>query len=439
MSNDLSTFTETTVAKRVFLRSEMVQEIISRKPDFIERWALLICLGIFLFLLAGTWFVKYPDLIEAHATLTASDAPKEIVIRQEGRLVKLSIHNNERVYKGQVFGWIESTADHAEVLELSRQLDSTGLLNARKAGKVSPLYVRRFENLGEIQPGYQTFIAALQVFNDYMVNGFYHRKKAMLENDIHNIEDTYRTIQRRKELTEQDIQVADESYKMNKQLLDQKIISAEEFRNQTSKMLNKQLAVPQLDASLLSNESQKRDKLKELEQLDHDSAQQQLTFQQALQSLKSSVDDWKRKYILQSPVNGQVFFTISLQENQYLNPGKIIGFINPDDSHFYVEANLVQSNFGKIDTGLQVQLRFDAYPYQEVGVLEGTLEYVSKVPSDSGFLANIRLNNGLITNSNKPISYKSGLKAQAFIITKNIRLLERLLFAHNKTASVGTK
>lgn len=226
---------------------------------------------------------------------------------------------------------------------------------------------------------------------------------------------------------------------MNKKLLDEKIISKEEFRIAMSKILNKQMAIPQLEASLLSNESQRRDKLRELQKIDHDIEQQQLTFLQALQSLKSAIDEWKQKFVLQSPVDGKIYFIVPVQESQFLQQGKLIGYIEPDNSHFYAEAYLLQNNFGKIDTGLQVQLRFDAYPYQEMGFIQGTLSYVSNVPSDSGFLANIRLENSLITNNNKSIPYKNGLKAQAIIITRNLRLLQRLWYNTNKITSVETK
>ncbi len=431
---------EKTLGDKMHLRSEMAQEIISRKLDFLERWALLIFLGLLILLLVATWFIKYPDIVETTAKLTASNAPKEIVIRQEGRLVKLFTHNNEQVRGNQVLGWIESTANHQEVLNLSQQIDSSiALLNAGREDKVSGLFEKRFSNLGEIQQGYQTFITALLLFNDYKVNGYYKREKARILSDINSIESTYRTIQQQKQLTEEDLKLAEESYSMNKKLYDEKVISLEEFRGQQSKILNKQSALPQMQAYLISNETQRRDKLKLLDQIEHDSAQQQLTFQQALQSLKSAVDDWKRRFILQSPVEGKVFFIIPLQENQFLQQGKLIGYINPDDSHFYAETNLPQNNFGKIDTGLKVQLRFDAYPYQEVGVVEGTLSYISNVPSDSGFLATIRLDKGLVTNNNKPIPYKSGLKAQAIVITRNMRLLQRLWYNIKKSTAVGTK
>lgn len=199
------------------------------------------------------------------------------------------------------------------------------------------------------------------------------------------------------------------------------------------------MQIPQLDASIYSNQMQERDKQKELIQLNHDMAQQPQIFQQALQSLKSAVDDWKKKYVLQSPIDGKVSFIVPLQENQYIQFNKLLGYIIPNDTHFYSEAYLPQSNFGKIDTGQRVQLRFDAYPYQEAGFVEGTVNYVSNVASDSGFLATIRLNNGLVTNINKSIPYKNGLKAQAVIITKNMRLLSRLWYNINKSVSVGKK
>ena len=429
-----------TVRNQINRRSEMAQEIISARPDFTEKWALFMIMGVLLLLLAGTWFIKYPDIIEASATLTAFNAPKELITRQEGRLTELLVHNNEKVDKNQVLGWIESTASHEEVLALSGLLDScAGLLNTGQEQSASRLFDKPFNNLGEIQQQYQSFITALQLFRDYTGDGFYLRKRVMLQNDIHALDSAHRTVQAQKTLTEQDIRLAEETYNMNQKLYNERVISSDEFRTEKSKVINKQMAIPQLEASLLSDEAQKRDKLKELDQIEHDRAQELTTFQQAVQSLKSAVDDWKKKYILQAPVAGRVVFTIPLQENQFLPQGRLLGYINPDDSHFYAEVNLPQSNFGKIDTGLQVQLRFDAYPYQEMGFVGGTLSYVSNVPSDSGFLANVRLDNGLETSSHRPIPYKSGLKAQAIIITRNMRLLQRLWFGMNKSASVGNK
>ena len=117
-----------------------------------------------------------------------------------------------------------------------------------------------------------------------------------------------------------------------------------------------------------------------------------------------------------------------MQENQYLKSGRSLGFINPSDTRYYVEINLPQYNFGKIDTGQLVQLRFDAYPYQEFGYVKGTLGYITDFATDSGFLAHIQLSNGLVTNQHKTLHYRDGLKAEAQIITKDMRLMERFYY-----------
>lgn len=422
---------------KIYSRSDLAQEIISRKPDFFERSALLLFLGILLLLLAGTWFVQYPDIIETTATLTTNDAPKEIVIRQEGRLVKLFAKNDQKLKKNEIIGWIESTASHTEVTDLSKKLDSViRLIITGQPQKIKSLVNQHYEHLGELQTTYQQFIAAWQQFDDYIINGFYSRKKQLLQQDIASLHKMNTEVDKQKAITKHDIELAEESFKMNDYLLNEKVISKEEYRNEKSKFLNKQSALPQLNTSAIANENQQRDKRKEIYQLDHDVAQQKIIFEQALETLKNAADDWMRRYILSSPIDGKIVFTVPLQENRFLQQGKIVGYIMPDNTQYYAETILPQKNFGKIDTGLQVQLRFNAYPYEEFDFVKGRLNYISKVPSDSGFLATILLNKGLTTNYGKSLQYKNGLKAEALIITQNMRLFQRIYYNIVKMASV---
>ena len=419
-------------------RSDAAQEIISRKPGFFEKWALLVFMGILLLLLAGAWFIRYPDLISASGTLTADNAPKEIVALQSGRLIKLFVNNGQQVHKGDPIAWLESTANTEEVIRLSAQLDSSlTLLADGNSENVSRLFTVRAQQLGELQAQYQVFSSALQQYNDYLVNGFYVRKKQMLLSDLNSLRQMNSSIQKQKNLTTQDDELALKTLEMNKILFDQKVISAEEYRVQKSKYYNKQMAIPQLNAGMLSNQNQQRDKLKELGQLDHDVVQQKIIFEQALQTLKSNIDNWLHQYTIQAPLDGTVFFTLPLQKNKFIQQGKLLGYINPPDSKYYVEITLPQHNLGKIDTGMPVQLRFDAYPYQEKGFVKGKLDFISSIASDSGYLATVRLSNGLVTHLQNNIQYKNGLQAEALVITKNMRLLERLYYNMVKAISPG--
>lgn len=415
--------------QNLHLRSQEVQEIISKQPGFLSKWALLIFLLIIILVICGTWFIKYPDIIQANATLTAANAPKEIVTRQDGKLVKLFVKNDDTVAVAQTIGWIESTADHTQVTELDSLLgEGVKVLAANQTQQASKLFARQFYRLGELQAGYQQFNTALQQFNDYLINGYYYRRKAVLQQDLDFLKNMHANTQQQKDLMLQDLQLSEESYKANASLFKDKVISPADLRTEKSKLVNKQITLPQLDATMLTNENQQADKQRDIDELEHSISQQKIIFQQALQTLKSQADDWIKKYVLKAPVAGKVVFIIPLQENQYLSSGKMLGYVNPFNSYYYAQVNLPQINFGKLMAGQSVQLRFDAYPYQEFGFVPGKLQYISKVPSDSGFLATIQLPAGLVTNYHKNIQYNSGLKSQALIITKNMRLLQRFYY-----------
>jgi HlyD family secretion protein len=429
---------ERRVGRTFRLRSEAAQEIITRQPGFIEKWALMLFLFILMLLMSCTWFIRYPDIIETTGKLTADNAPKEIMPFQSGRLIKLFVKNGDAVKAGDIIGWIESTANTNEVLDLSKSLDSAmSLLEQKDERNLSAQFDHTYQDLGELQVPYQQFIAAWQQYGDYQVNGFYSRKKAMLVKDAVTLQAMNETLKQQKELTKQVNDSSAITLKMNKILLDEKVISPDEYRTAINTYLNKKMAIPQFNANILSNENEQRSKAKELQQLNHDMDQQRLIFIQALQTLKSNVDEWKRQYILTAPLNGIIFFSMPLQENKFIQQGQLLGYVNPPSSTFYAEVYLPQNNSGKADTGMQVQLRFDAYPYEETGFVNGKLSYISKIASDSGFYARVSLENGLVTNLKNQIPYKNGLHAKALVITKNQRLLQRLYYSLVKTTSMS--
>jgi multidrug resistance efflux pump len=419
------------------LRSEITQEIISRRASGPERYALLFFILTLMLILSAGMFINYPDIIESRVTLTAVNAPKEIIPHVTGRLVKLFVHNEATVRAGQQVGWIESIASHLSVLHLSGMIDTAlAALRADDVVKCSRIFERNVDSLGELQESYQLFMASWQKFNDYLVNGFYARKEVYLKRDVQALKETKVQIAAELDLYGKDLDLANQSYAVNELLKNENVLSEEELRNSGSRAINKRLAIPQLNASLISNETQQRSLSKELDQLLHDTNIQKMQFLQALQTFRSTVDNWKRKFILQAAIGGKISFIASVQENQSLTAERILGFVNPSNTQYYAQAYLSQANFGKVDTGLKAQLRFDAYPFQEYGSLEGRVNYVSKVAYDSGFLVTIRLDSTLMTDSRQIIPYKNGLNAQAMIITKNMRLLQRLYYDVTKSLTL---
>lgn len=413
-------------ASNPLLRSSEASELISNKPGFLVRRGISILFLISLGLLAISWFIQYPDIVVAKGFLNSINAPKEVMLQSSGKLIKLFAAEGQLKTKNEVLGYMESTASHDEVIDLSKLLDSISTMadNNRTNGVVDILPMP-FNNLGELQTSYQTFAQAFVNFSNYVSNGFYLRKKGMLNNDMGYLQKLNTSLHQQKGLLQQDLSLTDTTFKAQEILKENKVISALDFRNEKSKLLAKEMTIPQISSSIISNESQQNEKRKEIAELENQIQQQKNIFVQALNTFKSQVEDWKKKYLLIAPIDGKVSFSTFLQENQQLRLGQIMCFINPGNSNYYVEAVIPQYNFGKVKTGQEVLLKFQAYPYQEFGSVKGRIEFISNAPSDSGYLAKVGLPEGLVTNYKKSVQYRTGLSMQVDIITDKRRLLER--------------
>ncbi|MBX3255189.1 MAG: HlyD family secretion protein [Chitinophagaceae bacterium] len=147
-----------------------------------------------------------------------------------------------------------------------------------------------------------------------------------------------------------------------------------------------------------------------------------------LSTIRSEVQAWQYKYELKASVSGVVSFTGFLQENQEIKAGQSLFYIQPVNTFYFVEIVIPQYNFGKVEKGQKVLLRFQAYPFEQYGSVSGKIDFIKPTPTDSGYLARVELPNGLITNYGKHLQYKNGLVAEANIITEDMRLLERFYY-----------
>lgn len=417
------------LATNLQLRSSEISEIISNKPSFLIRWGISIFMLILIGIIATCWFIQYPDIVTVNSKLTSINAPKEIKTKIDGRLVQLLTQEGKQVAANDILGFMESRAKHQEVIQLSNAIDSVQTIVAENKFESINNYLQySLVHLGEVQQNYQTFIQALATFKQYLINGFYSKKKAMLQEDIAYLSKLHIFLVEQKNMQDEDVKLQQENFDANESLKKDKVISALDYRGEKSKLLGKKMSLPQINAAITSNESNQHEKEKEIVELNNQIMQQQSIFSQALNTFKAQLEDWKAKYLLIAPIAGTVSFATFLQSNQQLPINKTVCFINPANSDFYAEVYIPQNNFGKIKIGQKVMMKFPSYPYQEFGLVEGKLDFISNIPTDSGYLAKVALPIGLKTNYNKQVQFREGLTAQSEIITQNLRLLQRFFY-----------
>ena len=414
---------------RRFQRSEMVQEIVSGTPGFLVRYGILFFLFVIILLAVACWFIQYPDVVNSNAKLTSLNAPKEVKTKTAGKLVKLNAVEDKFVKQNDVLGFVESSADHNEVIMLSTTTDTLQALIKNNKTESIPKYLSRsFQNLGEVQQDYQNFIQSFILFKQYLSSGYFLQRKKMLLGDITYLEKLHFNLLQQKGLNTEDFDLSQKTFNANQSLNNDKVISDFEYRNEKSKLIGKKLTLPQISSAIISNESSRHEKQKEILQLENDIAQQKGRFSQALNTLKSQLDEWKNKYLLIAPIDGKIAFAAFLQENQQLQSNQTICFINPENTQYYAEVYIRQANLGKVRTGQEVLLKFPSYPFPEFGSVKGKIDFISNIPTDSGYIAKVSLPAGLKTNYNKELQFRDGLLAQGEIITKNMRLLERFYY-----------
>ena len=410
-------------------RSDIAMEVISYKSNFFEKWGITLFTIIFMILLVLSYFFKYPDTVEGVASLSSKNAPKAILTNQAGRLIKALDQENLRVKKNQIIGWIESPekGNHQQILDLYQT--TIKIIDAIRDGKKEwhNLFPRSFMQLGEMQNDYQNLITNIETFEEFR-EGFYSQKKTTLAEDIKSLQAIRNNLRKQEKIIIDNNKLARESFDINKKLYENGVISADEYRQQKSKYLNNEYQLPGLGSNVITNLREEKSKITDIESIDYSGKMQERQTVQLVFILKAKIEEWLNKFCIYAPIQGRIHFDGRIQQYQFLKIGDEIGYVFPDNSTLYAEILLPQYNIGKVDTGMEVQLRFDGYPYQEFGSVIGKLIHISEIANEKGFIGTVELKNGLLTNQQTMIKYREGLQARAVVITKEMSLLKRLWY-----------
>jgi len=426
--------TSATAINEEVVYSSAIKDIISYRPVWIVRNGIMLFLIIVMLIILMTFFIEYPDIVNANAKLVSVNPPVELKTKVPGKLMRLYVKEKDSVASGTIIGEIESLADAGKILELTAA--TINLKQMMEASETANA-VRYFENnylkknwdvgLGEVQEAYHNYMSSFQLFSQYLQTGFYFRKKRMLNTDIVFMQRLHQNLLQQQAMQREDVALAQKTFEANESLSKDKVISAFDYRNEKSKLIGKSLSLPQLTASLISNESTMHEKRKEILQLENEIAQQKNIFIQSLNSFVAVLHQWQTNYLIKAPVSGSIAFSDFIQEQQFYPVNQTICLVNPNTTQYYAQVHITQNNFGKLKTGQQVLLKLPAYPYQEFGSLKGQLNFISTIPTDSGFIGKIMLPAGLQTNQQKRLQYREGLKASAEIITSDQKLSDRVL------------
>jgi hemolysin D len=202
-----------------------------------------------------------------------------------------------------------------------------------------------------------------------------------------------------------------------------------------------------LQAELVQKQAQAQqiqlESLQRQQQLTVEMTQLKAKMKEAENLLASAQAKLKNRY-LKAPVSGVVLSLEDINPGEVIESGKIVAEIAPNNVPLVLSAVLPNQEAGFVKPGMPVQIKLDAYPYQDYGLVSGT---VTKLSEDSKpdeklgevYRVEIQLEENHVTDKHQPIYFKAGQTATADIITRRQRIIDVVLDPIRKIQSDGMK
>ncbi len=145
-----------------------------------------------------------------------------------------------------------------------------------------------------------------------------------------------------------------------------------------------------------------------------------------LANIENAIANWELDFQIKAPIDGTITYLQSLSQNEFVTSGKELFAIVPNNQDYIGQIKIQQAGYGKIEVGQKVRIKLDNFPYQEYGQLDGAVKEISVIPNEESYLVKVTLLEGVKSSYNKELTYTPEMAGTAEIITKDLRLMERI-------------
>ena len=417
--------------------SEEAQEILGKILSWIIRWGITLIFLIFLSIIIGCCFIKYPERVNGTVTMTTKNSPIDVVSKSSGNLERILVGNGDSINSNVILGVMHSNANYNDILYVERnimQITDTALNLAVFDDWIYKLYA-----LGDLQSEWTSFSSACLKYRDYIERAVIAQKKGLLEQQIGKQTEYYTQMKNQADILKEDLKFEEKGYRRDSSLFIHRAMSETEYEESARKLLQTRNNVVSFEAQMTSTELsilQNRQQIIELSiQQDDEILAMEQDINSSKEKLLALIKNWKISNLLVSPIDGIVSFVRKWDEGQFINAGETFLAVIPNkDCKVIGIVKIPQENFGKVKSGQKVNVRLNGYPYMEYGLLTGIVGYLSSVPEEAvdqqsspQYTAEIVFPNGMKTSYGKKLRLIQKMNGTAEIITEERSLMMRLI------------
>ena len=417
--------------ENIELRSEEVQEVLTKVPHWMIRWGSALLLFLIVMVLALSYFIQYPDVILAESVITTEIPPEKVYAKINEKIESILVEDNQEVQKNSPLAVLKSSANYQDVFLLKTIVDTISL-NTRffdfPINEIPILF------LGDLAGDYAIFennYIAYQLNKEYQPYAFEATANAL---SLSELKSRLQNTISQKQINYKELRLERKNLQRQKSLYKKGVISQQEYENERLQLLKAEKnytamnnTISQLKEAIAT--SDKNVKGTEINRTKEEIELLQRVIQ-SFNELKKAIKNWELQYVLKSNTNGQVVFLDYWSPTQTVTAGDLIFTVIPkENGQFIAKLKAPSTNAGKIKTGQNVHIKLNKYPENEFGVLNGTISKISSIPNEDGFyLIDVQLPEVLRTSYQKEINFTQEMQGQAEIVTEDLRLIERFFY-----------
>lgn len=408
------------------IRSDEVNDILSRPPTWMVRVGSTLMLFVLLLIILGAAVFRYPDIIRAPIVITSENLPAQIIAKRSGRIQTMLAKNGDTVTTGAVIAILENPGlydDYLRMKEVCASYLDPGIDLPEKL------------ILGDMQSAYSQLIKSIKEYRVFLALD-YHKKMIRSVREETEAKRGQLLISRRKEANaKEQYNIAEQQFERDKQLFEQRTISQQDLDKSRSNFLyyGQQLEVAREELSRIGVEVIKGEQIILDLEIEREESISRLkrAVEGDLQILLSQSREWEQQNLFISPVEGTVSFTSYWQENQNVLSGETVFTVLPvKDKSISGKLYIPLAGAGKVKVGQKVNVKLDNYPYMEYGMVVVNVSGISLLPAAMGkervYIVSVDFPEGLKTTYSFDLHFSEEMHGTGEIITHDVSLLKRI-------------
>jgi len=414
--------------KEIELRSDEVQEILTRPPHALVRYGISVIGGVLLILFIGSFFFKYPDIVQGNVELTSENPPVWLVAKNTGRIKELLCSDKQTVNSGQILLVIDNTAETQDAMRLIQYLKQIQINDSTTV--IPDNMLQKSYGLGEVQSYFSAFAKSVMNYRNMQHYNLTNEERTNMLRQITDRKAYLANLKNQLALKQNEIEIAAKMYEREKKLYNENVNSKYDMETAEQTYLSKKQDLIQLKTSISLAEiesSQMKGSVNKLSlQQIQDRNQVLSDLRSSFRELKTALENWQQNYLLVAPQNGTVTFNSFWKQNQYIKSGdKVLAIVPANKGDIVGKIQLPVEGSGKVQVGQAVNIKVSGYPYLEFGMLKGWIRNKSLVTNDNNYTLEVSLSKGLRTTTGQELKFTGELTGTAEIITEDRSLFER--------------